>query len=41
MQELKTLKASIPAAEKLLQLKPEIDALYTNRKATSDILNNL
>lgn len=41
MTELKTLKASIPSAEKLIQLKPEIDALYTKRKEISEILNDL
>jgi chromosome segregation ATPase len=39
MLEIKNLKASIPFAEKLLQLKPEIDNLYGKRKEISDILN--
>lgn len=41
MQDMKTLKASLPAAERLLQLKPEIDALYAKRKEISDVLNGL
>jgi hypothetical protein len=41
MTELKSLKASIPSAQKLIELKPEIDALYTKRKEISEILNGL
>jgi uncharacterized coiled-coil DUF342 family protein len=41
LQEIKTLKDSLPAAEKLLELKPRIDELYGKRKEISDILNGI
>jgi hypothetical protein len=28
LQDMKVLKATLPAAEELLKIKPEIDALY-------------
>ena len=39
--EIKTLKDSLPAAEKLLELKPRIDELYGRRKEISEILNGI
>lgn len=41
MLELKALKASKVPAEKLLELKPEIDALYAQKKEISNTLNGL
>lgn len=41
MQEIKQLKASLPHAEKLAQLKPEADSLYEAKKAIREKLNGL
>lgn len=39
--EIKNLKASIPNAERLLQLKPQIDKLYAEKKEIRSKLDEL
>jgi uncharacterized coiled-coil DUF342 family protein len=36
LAELKLLKASLPSAEKLMEIKPKTDALYEKRKELRD-----
>ena len=36
LADIKFLKASLPSAEKLLELKPQIDALYDKRKGLKE-----
>lgn len=40
LHEIKQLKATLPVAEELLKIKPEIDALYTERKEVRAKLDN-
>jgi len=41
LMEIKSLKASIPNAERLLQLKPQIDKLYGEKKEIRAKLDEL
>lgn len=41
MQDIKYLKASLPAAEKLAELKPDADALYDKKKVIRDEMNKI
>ena len=39
LQEIKTLKATLPSAEQLTKITPEIDRLYTEKKVLREKLN--
>lgn len=39
LNDIKILKTTLPAAEELLKLKPEIDRLYESKKEVREKLN--